>query len=260
MSTEPVLLQSTQGHVRLLTLNRPEKKNSLSGELTRSLVAAIDEASADPAVRTIGITGKGDTFCAGADLSPGQERESPDATIERVVKLVTGIRVQCQKPVIAGINGLAIGAGLSLAMCCDMRIASNAATFHPGYARVGTSPDCGLTWSLPQAVGHEQAMRFLLEVEFVNADKALAMGMIGDVHAADKFEEAFLAYCEKIAEVAPLAATQTKLQVTRVGLPEDLETLVREELRLTGKGLASNYSREARKAIFEKRKPEFTGS
>ncbi|MEE2915089.1 MAG: enoyl-CoA hydratase/isomerase family protein, partial [Pseudomonadota bacterium] len=91
MSTEPVLLQSTQGHVRLLTLNRPEKKNSLSGELTRSLVAAIDEASADPAVRTIGITGKGDTFCAGADLSPGQERESPDATIERVVKLVTGI-------------------------------------------------------------------------------------------------------------------------------------------------------------------------
>ena len=260
MSEEPVLLQTTHEHVRILTLNRPEKKNALSGELTRALVAAIDEAGSDPAVRVIGITGNGDTFCAGADLSPGQERESPDETIERVVKLVTGIRVRCQKPVIAGVNGLAIGAGLSLAMCCDMRIASSSATFHPGYARVGTSPDCGLTWSLPQAVGHEQAMRFLLEIEFVGADQALNMGMIGDVQPADQFDEAFLAYCSKIAEVAPLAATQTKLQVTKVGLPEDLENLIREELRYTGKGLASNDGREARKAIFEKRKPQFTGS
>jgi len=149
---------------------------------------------------------------------------------------------------------------LSLAMCCDMRIASSSATFHPGYARVGTSPDCGLTWSLPQAVGHEQAMRFLLEIEFVSADQALNMGMIGDVQPADQFDEAFLAYCSKIAEVAPLAATQTKLQITKVGLPEDLEKLIREELRYTGKGLASNDGREARKAIFEKRKPKFTGS
>ena len=260
MSSESVLLQTTHDHVRILTLNRPEKKNALSGELTRTLVAAIDDASSDPAVRVIGITGNGDTFCAGADLSPGQERESPDETIERVVKLVTGIRVHCQKPVIAGINGLAIGAGLSLAMCCDMRIASSSATFHPGYARVGTSPDCGLTWSLPRAVGHEQAMRFLLEIEFVSADQALNMGMIGDVQPADQFDEAFLAYCSKIAEVAPLAATQTKLQITKVGLPEDLENLIREELRYTGKGLASNDGREARKAIFEKRKPQFTGS
>lgn len=260
MSSESVLLQKTHDHVRILTLNRPEKKNALSGELTRTLVAAIDDASSDPAVRVIGITGNGDTFCAGADLSPGQERESADETIERVVKLVTGIRVQCHKPVIAGINGLAIGAGLSLAMCCDMRIASSSATFHPGYARVGTSPDCGLTWSLPQAVGHEQAMRFLLEIEFVSADQALNMGMIGDVQPADQFDEAFLAYCSKIAEVAPLAATQTKLQITKVGLPEDLEKLIREELRYTGKGLASNDGREARKAIFEKRKPKFTGS
>ena len=260
MSSESVLQQTTHDHVRILTLNRPEKKNALSGELTRTLVAAIDDASSDPAVRVIGITGNGDTFCAGADLSPDQERESPDETIERVVKLVTGIRVQCHKPVIAGINGLAIGAGLSLAMCCDMRIASSSATFHPGYARVGTSPDCGLTWSLPQAVGYEQAMRFLLEIEFVSADQALNMGMIGDVQPADQFDEAFLAYCSKIAEVAPLAATQTKLQITKVGLPEDLENLIREELRYTGKGLASNDGREARKAIFEKRKPKFTGS
>ena len=236
---DPVLLEETQGNVRILKLNRPAKKNALSGELTAAIVTAIDKAAAEAAVRVIGITGVGDTFCAGADLSPARSRDSAEDTIERAVQLVTGIRVRCEKPVIAGINGLAIGAGLSLAMCCDMRMASSNATFHPGYARVGTSPDCGLTWTLPQAVGHEQAMRFLLEIEFVDAQRALAMGMVGEVKPADEFAASFLAYCQKIAQIAPLAATQTKLQITQVGLPDDLETLVREELRYTGKGLAS---------------------
>jgi len=258
MTEEQVLLEETNNGVRLLTLNRPDKKNALSPDLTEGIVAAIERAIEDDEVRVIGITGAGDTFCAGADLSPGQGRGKD--TIETAVQLVTNIRIKCEKPVIAGINGLAIGAGLSLAMCCDMRMASSQARFHPGYARAGTSPDCGLTWSLPQAVGHEHAMRFLLEVEFIDADTARAIGMVGDVVSHESFQADFLAYCEKIAEVAPLAARQTKLQVTRVGLPEDLETLVRNELRLTGRGLASNDGKEARKAIFEKRKPAFTGS
>ena len=155
---------------------------------------------------------------------------------------------------------MTIGAGLSLAMCCDMRMASSHARFHPGYARAGTSPDCGLTWSLPQAVGHERAMRFLLEVEFVDAEAALQMGMVGEVVPYESFTETFQNYCEKIAAVAPLAARQTKLQVTRVGLPDDLEQLVREELKYTGRGLASNDGKEAVRAIFEKRDPVFTGS
>lgn len=266
---ESVLLEETQGNVRILRLNRPEKKNALSGELTRALVSAIDKANEDYNIRVIGITGVGDTFCAGADLSPSNShnstvkdkavKNSTENTIERAVQLVTGIRVRCQKPVVAGLNGLAIGAGLSLAMCCDMRMASSAATFHPGYARVGTSPDCGLTWSLPQAMGHEQAMRFLLEVEFITAQQALNVGMIGEVIPAVSFTESFLAYCQKIAQVAPLAASQTKLQVAQVGLPNDLEALVRDELRYTAKGLASKDSKEALRAIFEKRQPEFTG-
>ena len=260
--TESVLIREQQDHVLLLRLNRPEKKNALSGELTNAIVEAVEDASKDDSVRVIGITGEGDTFCAGADLSPSRDRSGKDSaseTIERAVRLVTGIRVGCEKPVIGGINGLAIGAGLSLAMCCDMRIASDAATFHPGYARVGTSPDCGLTWTLPQAIGHEQAMRFLLEIEFIDAAKALSIGMVGDVVAADEFNDAFERYCHKIASIAPLAARQTKLQVTRVGLPEDLEQLVRDELRYTGRGLASSDGKEAVRAIFEKREPKFTG-
>ena len=260
MNEDNILLEETTNGVRLLTLNRPDKKNALSPHLTQAIVDAVKRATRDDDVRVVGITGAGDAFCAGADLSPGQNRGRGKDTIETAVQLVTNIRVNCEKPVIAGINGLAIGAGLSLAMCCDMRMAGTRARFHPGYARAGPSPDCGLTWSLPQAVGHERAMRFLLEVEFVDAEAAHAMGMVGDVVNHESFQADFLAYCAKIAEVAPLAARQTKLQVTRAGLPEDLETLIREELQYTGRGLASNDGKEAVRAIFEKRKPVFTGS
>lgn len=262
-SAEHILLEESFDGVRVLRLNRPAKKNALSSELTQEIVRAVSEASADPAINVIGITGVGDAFCAGADLSPRKagsgKRESVGDTVEQVVQLVTGIRVLCEKPVIAGVNGIAIGAGLSLAMCCDMRFASSTARFHPGYARAGTSPDCGLTWTLPQAIGHERAMRFLLEQEMIEADTALAIGLIGDVVPAETFSESFLAYCKKIAEVAPLAARQTKHLVSKVGLPADLEALIREELRFTGKGLASEDGREAVRAIFEKRKPVFTG-
>jgi len=258
--SESVLLEETHEGVRILKLNRPAKKNALSPDLTSAIVSEIDRAMEESAVRVIGITGVGDTFCAGADLSPAKNRQRGADTVDTAVQLVSGIRVRCEKPVIAGINGLAIGAGVSLAMCCDMRIASTNASFHPGYARAGTSPDCGLTWSLPQAVGHEQTMRFLLEVEFIDAEKALAIGLVGNVVSADTFEQSFVAYCQKIAEVAPLAARQTKLQVTRVGLPDDLEALVREELLYTGRGLRSNDGKEAVRAIFEKRKPIFSGT
>lgn len=254
------LIKELQGNVLILRLNRPEKKNALSSGLTQAIVDAVEDATSDDRIRAIGLTGVGDTFCAGADLSPANRADKQDDTVDRIVRLVTGIRIRCEKPVIAGINGLAIGAGLSLAMCCDIRIASSRAIFHPGYARAGTSPDCGLTWTLPQALGHEQAMRFLLEVEFISADKARNIGMVGDVIPAEEFQAAFEDYCQKIAGVAPLAARQTKLQVTRAGLPDDLEQLVRDELRYTGRGLASKDGKEAVRAIFEKRKPVFNGS
>jgi 2-(1,2-epoxy-1,2-dihydrophenyl)acetyl-CoA isomerase len=262
-TAEPVLLEETVEAVRILRLNRPAKKNALSNTLTREIVRAIEDASQDNAIRVIGITGVGDAFCSGADLSPRKagdaRRESGSETADRVVQLVTGIRVLCEKPVIAGVNGIAIGAGLSLAMCCDIRIASSQARFHPGYARAGTSPDCGLTWTLPQALGHERAMRFLLEQDMIDANTALNIGLLGEVVPAEKFSLAFLEYCKKIAEVAPLAARQTKHLVTQAGLPADLEALVRDELRYTGRGLASDDGKEAVRAIFEKRKPVFSG-
>ncbi len=262
-TSEPVLLKETQKGVRILRLNRPEKKNALSDELTQALVEGVEEAAADDAVRVVGLTGAGSAFCSGADLSPrkktGAPRPSAKETVDTAVRLVTNIRIHCEKPVIAGVNGIAIGAGMAIAMCADIRMASSAARFHPGYGRAGTSPDCGLSWTLPAAIGHERAMRFFLELEMLDAEAALELGLVGEVVDAARFDEAFLAYCEKIAEVAPLAAQQTKRLVTRVGLPEDLEALLRNELELAGRGLRSQDGKEAVRAIFEKRKPVFTG-
>ena len=262
-STAPVLLEETIGGVRILRLNRPAKKNALSNELTWAIVRAFEEAAADDAVRVVGLTGEGDAFCSGADLSPGKssasERAKTGSVEEGAVALVTGIRVHCEKPVIAGIGGIAIGAGLSLAMCADIRLASAAARFHPGYARAGTSPDCGLSWTLTQAIGHERAMRFLLEQEMLDAEAALALGLVSEVIEREFFETAFLAYCQKIAAAAPIAAQQTKRLVTSVGLLDDLEEHLRLELEYARRGLRSADGREAVRAIFEKRKPEFEG-
>jgi 2-(1,2-epoxy-1,2-dihydrophenyl)acetyl-CoA isomerase len=254
-----VLLEETREGVRLLRLNRPRKKNALSGELISAIIEAVERAADDDAVRVVGIIGEGDAFCSGADLMDTKPAAPGVRMDEQVIRLVRGICVDCEKPVIAGIDGIALGAGVSLAMMADMRLASSKARFHPGYARAGTSPDGGLSWTLPEAVGPERAMRFLLEQEMIGADAALAMGLVGEVVDADGFEEAFLDYCGKIAAVAPLAARQTKRLLTRVGLVDDLESHLRDELKYTMRGLKSADGREAVRAIFEKRKPEFTG-
>ena len=260
--SEPVLLEETRGNVRILTLNRPAKKNALSGELIDAINDGFASAAADDDVRVVGLTGAGDAFCSGADLAAEPEGARPARgadTADHVVRLVRGIRVDCEKPVVAGVGGIAIGAGLSLALCADMRIASAKARFHPGYARAGSSPDCGLSWTLPEAIGRERAMRFLLEPRMHAADEALALGLVGEVVPAEGFDEAFRGYCHKIAEVAPLASRQTKRLVTQAGLLAELEAHLREELALARQALSSEDGREAVKAIFEKRKPDFTG-
>jgi 2-(1,2-epoxy-1,2-dihydrophenyl)acetyl-CoA isomerase len=262
-ASEPILLEETRNAVRVLRMNRPKVKNALSNDLTRALIRSLERAASDAEVRVVALTGVAGAFCSGADLSPRKpgdpKPDSIEQTTDIVIQLVTGMRVTCEKPVIAGIDGIAIGAGLALAMCADIRMASSAARFHPGYARIGTSPDCGLTWTLPAAIGREQAMRFFLEPKMHDADAALALGIVGEVVDAEGFHQAFIAYCEKIAEIAPLAATHTKRLVSRTGLPDDLEAHLRDELTLAARGLKSDDGREARRAMREKRKPAFSG-
>ncbi len=260
-----VLKTSDAGHVRTISLHRPEKKNALSNELAWGIVTAVEEASHDDAVWVIAITGSGDAFCSGLDLGGSGESAPPMSAqaqamddISWVGRFALVLRHVCDKPVVAGINGVAAGAGLSLAMAADVRIGAESLRLIAGYPRIGASPDGGLTWTLPQAIGYEQAMRFLLENRTVGAAEALRLGFVGEVVPDERFPSRLAEYCDFLAQRSPIASRLTKRGITRA-TAIDLESQVRFELANIQRAFATNDAAEARKAFFEKREPVFEG-
>ncbi|HEY8172207.1 MAG TPA: enoyl-CoA hydratase-related protein [Dehalococcoidia bacterium] len=260
-----VLRRSDDGHVRTIALNRPEKKNALSNELAWGIVTAVEQAAHDDNVWVIAITGSGDSFCSGLDLSGAGENASPlpeqDQFIDDigwVGRFALVLRQLCDKPIVGGINGVAAGAGLSLAMACDMRIGAASMRFIAGYPRIGASPDGGLTWTLPQAIGYEQAMRFLLENRTVDAEEALRLGFVGEIVPDDQFHGRLAEYCAFLAERSPIASRLTKRGITRA-TSIDLEPQLRFELANIQRAFQTQDATEARKAFFEKRQPTFEG-
>jgi 2-(1,2-epoxy-1,2-dihydrophenyl)acetyl-CoA isomerase len=264
----PPLTTETVGHVRVLRLDRPERKNALTSALGWSIVQAVGEADADDDVWVIALTGNGDAFCSGLDLGGGEDvpaetgLSAQDQILDEkgwVGRFLLALRFDTDKPVVAGINGAAVGAGLSLAMAADIRIAADTARLHPGYLRAGTSPDGGLTWSLPMLVGHEAALRFLLESRFVDADDALRRGLVSEVVPADQLEARLLEFCAAVATQAPLAVRRTKRLVARTPLVADVDARMRDEVRSALAGLDSEDGQEAVRAMIEKRTPAFRG-
>ncbi|MDP6667247.1 MAG: enoyl-CoA hydratase-related protein [Dehalococcoidia bacterium] len=265
MTTE---LQVTDDrHVRTIRLNRPRKKNALSQSLAWRLVGVIDEAAADDDVWVLAITGTGDAFCSGNDLTPGDNESDHGTLSERqaflddlswVGNLLLAIRERCDKPVVAGLNGVAAGAGLALAMACDMRIAAESAWLFPGYSRIGGSPDGGLSWTLPQAVGYERTMRFLLENKRVDAAEAHTLGLIGEVVPDDEFQGRLEEYCRSLTTISPIAASLTK-RVVREATKIDLQAQARYELQSIYRGFASEDGKESLRAFLEHREPEIRG-
>ena len=260
-----VLNIRNDGRVRTITLNRPEKKNALSNELAWGVVTAVEEAARDDSVWVIAITGTGDAFCSGLDLGGSGEDASPLSPqgqfmddVHWVGRFALVLREVCDKPIVGGLNGVAAGAGLSLAMACDMRIMAQSARLIAGYPRIGGSPDGGLTWTLPQAIGYEQAMRFLLENRTVGADEALRLGIVGEVVPDAEFPSRLAEYCAFLAERSPIASRLTKRGITRA-TRIDLEDHVRYELANISRAFRTKDAEEARNAFFEKRPPVFRG-
>jgi enoyl-CoA hydratase/carnithine racemase len=258
---------SDEGRVRTIRLNRPEKKNALSSELAWAVVEAVEAAARDDEVWILAITGTGDAFCSGLDLSGGGPDASPLPDQSRylddigwVGRFPLVLRQVCDKPIVGGINGVAAGAGMSLAMACDIRLGARGLCFIAGYPRIGGSPDGGLTWTLPQAVGYEAAMRFLLENRTVDAEEALQMGLVGELVDDDRFDERLAEYCAMLAERSPLTARLTKRGIVAATTSLDLEMHVRFELSNIMRAFRSNDGQEARKAFLEKRTPTFHGS
>ena len=254
-----------KGRVRTIMLNRPDKMNALSHALAWAIVTEVQKAAHDDGVWVIALTGQGRAFCAGLDLTgpgddvsplPPQERLMDD--ISWVGRFALVLRHECDKPIVAGLNGVAAGAGLSLAMAADMRIAARSCRLVAGYPRIGASPDGGLTWTLPQAIGYEQAMRFLLENRTVDADEALRLGFVGEVVDDERLEARLAEYCALLAERSPIASRLTKRTIARA-TAIDLEDQLRYELACIRRAFATEDAKEARQAFFEKRTPLYKG-
>jgi 2-(1,2-epoxy-1,2-dihydrophenyl)acetyl-CoA isomerase len=253
------------GHVRTITLNRAEKKNALNLELAWGVIGAVEAAAADDNVWVVAITGSGDAFCAGLDLT-GSEPYSPYSPqtamlddIGWVGQFLLAIRKRCDKPVVGGINGVAVGAGLGLAMATDVRLVAKSARLMAGYTRIGGSPDAGLTVTLPQAMGYEKAMRFMMENRTVLGEEAVALGMCGEVVDDDQIAARLAEYCQELCAWSPITLRLLKRGMVKAMETTDLEQQLRYEVGNIRIAFASEDAQEARKAFFEKRKPVFVG-
>ena len=260
-----VVKVTDKGHVRTIALNRPDRKNALSDELAWGVVNAIDAAAVDDNVWVVAVTGTGDSFCAGLDLTM-TERTSPLSPqnaqlddINWVGHFLLSIRRRCDKPVVGGVNGVAVGAGLGLAMATDVRLVAKSARMMAGYTRIGGSPDGGLTITLPQAMGYERAMRFMMENRTVLGEEAVALGMAGEVVDDAKFADRLAEYCEELCRWSPITLRLLKRGMVKSLESTDMEQQLRYELANIRRAFTSEDAKEARQAFLEKRQPVFKG-
>ncbi|MGH2465349.1 MAG: enoyl-CoA hydratase-related protein [Candidatus Limnocylindrales bacterium] len=249
------------GGVATITLDRPQALNSLEAALKRDLLRAFREAARDPAVRVVVLTGAGRAFCAGQDL---KERLEPDPTPldvevrERFNPIVQAIRT-LDKPVIAAINGVAAGAGASLAFACDLRIAAETATFVLAFGRIGLVPDSGATWLLPRLIGLGRATELMLLPEPVGAADALRIGLVNRMVPADELMAAAATMAASLAAAAPRALALTKRAIRR-SLEATFDQTLDYEASLQGIAGRTADHAEGLAAFVEKRPARFSGS
>jgi 2-(1,2-epoxy-1,2-dihydrophenyl)acetyl-CoA isomerase len=244
-----------------LTLDRPESLNALTVPMKVALREALESLAADRAVRAVILTGAGRAFCAGQDLA---EREQPDAAPldvevrERYNPIIRAIRAMGQ-PVIAAVNGVAAGAGASLAFACDLRIAAEEAQFVLAFGRIGLVPDSGATWFLPRLVGSAKAAELALVGDPLDAAEALRLGLVSRVVPGDRLLDEARAMAARLADGAPLAMALTKEALQR-SQTIDLDEALEGEAKLQGIAGGSADHAEGLGAFKEKRPPRFTGT
>ncbi len=262
-ATRSLVLEERSGAVLTLRLNRPEKLNALNPEMCRSLVHALLRASEDKSVRVVVLTGAGRGFCAGGDINFMRETRMRRATREFEAFLETGKEIclaiaSMPKVVIAAVNGPAAGGGMSLAMACDLRIASEPAIFTQAFGRLGLYPDFGATFFLPRLVGLSRASEMFYTAERLSAAEACRIGIAYTAFAPDKFEEGTRELAERVAAGPPLAFRDLKR--TMIGdAHQELMHAIEEENRLQLHCFLSEDCAEGLAAYFEKRPPIFRG-
>jgi 2-(1,2-epoxy-1,2-dihydrophenyl)acetyl-CoA isomerase len=246
--------------VATITLDRPDALNALTVPLKEQLLAALRQVGSDQAVRAIVLTGAGRAFCSGQDL---RERLEPDAAPldveirERYNPVILAMR-RLEKPIVGAINGIAAGAGASLAFACDLRIAAEGASFLLAFGRVGLIPDSGATWLLPRLVGAAKAAELALIAAPLSARDAERLGLVARVVPLESVVVEAQAVAADLAAMAPQAVALTK-RVLEASWTAGLEEQLELEAELQGIAGATADHAEGIAAFIEKRPPRFTG-
>lgn len=257
------ITSSTEAGVTTITLNRPDKLNAFSGTMREDLLAALQAAAMDIQTRALVITGAGRAFCAGGDVEYMSGLQKARAEDEFVNLLVAGKRIvtalhTMEKPVIASVNGVAAGAGCNLALACDFRIASQNAKFAQSFVKIGIHPDWGGTYFLPRLVGSARAMELMMTGRLVDAQEALAIGLVERVVPADALVEETTKLARALADGPPIALRRIK-QALHKSERNDLESQIDLESRHQREAFLSSDAGEGMAAFFEKRAPKFSG-
>jgi 2-(1,2-epoxy-1,2-dihydrophenyl)acetyl-CoA isomerase len=256
---ETIERQLSEG-VLTLTLNRPEALNSFTIPMKEELLAALKDAARNRDVRALVLTGAGRAFSAGQDLKERQGADVPDLGTElrlRYNPIIVAMR-RLEKPIIGAINGVAAGAGCSIALACDIRLAADNASFLQAFGRVGLVPDTGSSWFLPRLVGYARAAELVFTADPIDAATAESWGLVNRVVPADELITEANALATRLAQAAPLALALAKRSLNRA-LDTNLEDALEYEAQLQAIAGRSADHREGVAAFVEKRAAEFKG-
>jgi 2-(1,2-epoxy-1,2-dihydrophenyl)acetyl-CoA isomerase len=253
---DSILVDRADGVVTL-TLNRPERRNAINDEMWPALAEIFTEVTHRPDDRVLVVTGAGGAFCSGADIGGEARAIHPLPHMRTVADAALALH-RLPKPTIAKVDGVAVGAGLNLALGCDLVAASDRSRFSEIFARRGLSVDFGGSWILPRLVGLHRAKELVLLAEILDAHQAAAMGLINRVVPADQLDELVAGWAAKLAAGPPLALSSSKSLLNRGGLV-DMNAALDAEGEAQAVNIVSQDGREAMAAFQAKRDPVFKG-
>ncbi len=263
------LLEDFTNGVATLTMNRPEARNAMSGEMMAAMNSAVARLAADPEVRCVVLTGAGNAFCAGGDVKgqakAASQRSSgaPVSIEQRVFGLRTGMETsrllhEMPKPTLAVIPGAAAGAGLSLALACDLRVAAAEAKITTAFAKVGASVDYGGSYFLPRLVGAAKARELYFTSDVISGQQAFELGLVNHAYPAEQLAEIARAFAEKLAALPTAAIGYMKRNLNAADEASLSQVLDLEAEHMVRTMMTEDHANAAR-AFVEKRAPKFTG-